>query len=57
MLDRGDVLAAAVRLLGFSTAAADFLVAHPTEIASLQIVRSCVEGNSYRLSRAVGDGA
>lgn len=35
VLDRGDVLAAAVLLLGFSTAAADFLVAHPTEIASL----------------------
>jgi len=35
LLMREDVLPAAVRLLGFSTAAADFFVAHPDELACL----------------------
>jgi glutamate-ammonia-ligase adenylyltransferase len=35
ILARDDVLPSAVRLLGFSTAAADFLVAHPGEAAAL----------------------
>jgi glutamate-ammonia-ligase adenylyltransferase len=39
-LAREDALAAAVRLLGFSTAAADFLVAHPEEVAIFTDVRS-----------------
>ncbi len=34
-LARDDVLRPAVRLLGFSTAAADFLVAHPEELGAL----------------------
>jgi glutamate-ammonia-ligase adenylyltransferase len=34
-LTRPDVLPVAARLLGFSTAAADFLVRHPEEVASL----------------------
>jgi len=34
-LAREDVLGVAVRLLGFSTAAADFLVAHPEEVGTL----------------------
>jgi glutamate-ammonia-ligase adenylyltransferase len=38
-LDRPDVLPVAARLLGFSTAAADFLVRHPDEVASLADVR------------------
>jgi glutamate-ammonia-ligase adenylyltransferase len=39
-LARQDVLPAAVRLLGFSTAAADFLVAHPEETVGLADVRA-----------------
>jgi glutamate-ammonia-ligase adenylyltransferase len=35
VLGREDVLAVAVRLLGFSTAATDFLVAHPDETRAL----------------------
>src|SRR2546425_2127392 len=35
LLDRSDVLAAAVPLLGFSTAAIDFFVANPPELAAL----------------------
>src|SRR5581483_2652264 len=35
LLMREDVLPAAVRLLGFSTAAADFFVAHPEELVCL----------------------
>ena len=34
-LARPEVLPVAVRLLGFSTAAADFLVRHPEEVATL----------------------
>ena len=34
-LDRPEVFPVAVRLLGFSTAAADFLVRHPEEVATL----------------------
>jgi glutamate-ammonia-ligase adenylyltransferase len=40
-LAREDVLPAAVRLLGFSTAAADFLVAHPEEAEALVGLRMC----------------
>ena len=39
VIARDDVLPVAVRLLGFSTAATDFLVAHPDEVASLADVR------------------
>ncbi len=39
-LAREEVLPVAVRLLGFSTAAADFLVAHPEEVGSLADVSS-----------------
>lgn len=39
ILAREDVLPFAVRLLGFSTAAADFLVAHPEETAALAELR------------------
>ncbi len=39
VLAREDVLPVAVRLLGFSTAAADFFVAHPEETGSLAEVR------------------
>ena len=35
VLGRDDVLPTAVRLLGFSTAAADFLVANPGETAAV----------------------
>ena len=38
-LARPEVLPVAVRLLGFSTAAADFLVRHPEEVATLADVR------------------
>ena len=38
-LTRPDVLPAAARLLGFSSAAADFLVAHPTEASALAGLR------------------
>ncbi len=38
-LAREDVLPTAVRVLGFSTAAADFLVAHPEETGALADVR------------------
>ena len=38
-LTRPEVLPVAVRLLGFSTAAADFLVRHPEEVATLADVR------------------
>ncbi|MGQ0670522.1 MAG: hypothetical protein ACT4PO_12750, partial [Actinomycetota bacterium] len=40
LLARADVLPNAVRLLGFSTAAADFLVAHPDETRSLADIGS-----------------
>lgn len=40
VLAREDVLAVAVRVLGFSTAAADFLVAHPEEIHVFTGVRA-----------------
>lgn len=40
VLAREDVLAVAVRVLGFSTAAADFLVAHPEEISVFADVRA-----------------
>jgi glutamate-ammonia-ligase adenylyltransferase len=43
-LAREDVLALAVRLLGFSTAAADFLVAHPEEVAVFADVRARTPG-------------
>jgi [glutamine synthetase] adenylyltransferase / [glutamine synthetase]-adenylyl-L-tyrosine phosphorylase len=39
-LTRPDVLPAAARLLGFSSAAADFLVAHPDEATALADLRS-----------------
>ena len=39
-LARPDVLPVAVRLLGFSTAAADLLVRHPEEVATLADVRA-----------------
>ena len=39
-LTRPDVLPAAARLLGFSSAAADFLVAHPDEASALAELRS-----------------
>jgi glutamate-ammonia-ligase adenylyltransferase len=39
-LEHEEVLAAAVRLLGFSTAATDFLVAHPEETVALADVRA-----------------
>ena len=39
-LGRATVLSTAVRLLGFSTAATDFLVAHPEEIDALVDVRA-----------------
>jgi glutamate-ammonia-ligase adenylyltransferase len=39
-LSRPEVLPVAVRLLGFSTAAADFLVRHPEEVAALADVRA-----------------
>lgn len=39
MLEREEVLPVAVRLLGFSTAATDFLVANPGEAAALSDVR------------------
>lgn len=39
ILEREDVLLAAVRLLGFSTAAADLLVRHPEETAALADLR------------------
>ncbi|HEX2090145.1 MAG TPA: bifunctional glutamine-synthetase adenylyltransferase/deadenyltransferase [Actinomycetota bacterium] len=35
LLSRPDIIPAAARLLGFSTAASDFFVAHPEELASL----------------------
>jgi glutamate-ammonia-ligase adenylyltransferase len=38
-LARPEVVPAAARLLGFSTAAADFFVAHPEELASLADIR------------------
>ena len=42
VLGRDDVLPLAVRLLGFSTATTDFLVAHPDEAqAFLQRRRAC----------------
>ena len=40
VLGRANVLQVAIRLLGFSTAAADFLVAHPDESAALSDVRA-----------------
>jgi glutamate-ammonia-ligase adenylyltransferase len=40
VLAREDVLAVAARLLGFSTAAADFLVRHPDETRTLEDVRT-----------------
>ena len=40
VLGREDVLPVAVRVLGFSTAAADFLVAHPDEAVALTDVRT-----------------
>lgn len=40
VLVRDDVLPVAVRLLGFSTAAADFFVAHPEEVDVLADVRA-----------------
>jgi glutamate-ammonia-ligase adenylyltransferase len=39
LLARADVLSVAVRLLGFSTAAADFFVAHPEEVGTLADLR------------------
>jgi glutamate-ammonia-ligase adenylyltransferase len=39
VLERADVLPVAVRLLGFSTAAADLLVRHPEETAALADLR------------------
>ena len=39
-LARPEVLPVAIRLLGFSTAAADFLVRHPEEVATFADVRS-----------------
>src|SRR5207253_1287617 len=38
-LERPEVIPAAARLLGFSTAAADFFTAHPEELASLAELR------------------
>jgi [glutamine synthetase] adenylyltransferase / [glutamine synthetase]-adenylyl-L-tyrosine phosphorylase len=35
LLERPDILAAAARLLGFSTASADFFLAHPEELEAL----------------------
>ena len=40
LLARPDVLSVAARLLGFSTAAADFFVRHPEEVATLADVAS-----------------
>jgi glutamate-ammonia-ligase adenylyltransferase len=40
VLEQEEVLSAAVRLLGFSSAAADFLVAHPEEVEALADVRA-----------------
>src|SRR3954454_16407532 len=39
VLERPEVLPVAARLLGYSTAAADFLVAHPEEARALEDVR------------------
>src|SRR3954454_14935492 len=39
VLERPEVLPAAARLLGYSTAAADFLVAHPEEAVALGDIR------------------
>src|SRR3954451_5343259 len=39
VLERPEVLPVAARLLGYSTAAADFLVAHPEEAVALEDVR------------------
>ena len=36
-LERPEIIPAAARLLGFSTAAADFFLAHPEELESLAI--------------------
>jgi glutamate-ammonia-ligase adenylyltransferase len=44
-LEDPQVFDAAVRLLGFSTAAADFLVAHPEETAALADVRARSRGD------------
>jgi hypothetical protein len=38
-LERPEIIPAAARLLGFSTAAADFFTAHPEELASLAELR------------------
>ena len=43
-LTRPDVLPAAARLLGFSSAAADFLVAHPDEASALDGLRPRTAG-------------
>jgi glutamate-ammonia-ligase adenylyltransferase len=43
-LTRPDVLPAAARLLGFSSAAADFLVAHPAEASALAELRPRTAG-------------
>ena len=47
-LAREDVLPVAVRLLGFSPAAADFLVAHPDEASSLTDVHARSRGELER---------
>ncbi|MGH2591345.1 MAG: hypothetical protein ACRDGW_11195, partial [Actinomycetota bacterium] len=54
MLAREDVLAVAVRLLGFSTAATDFLVAHPEETRALMDVRRRTRA---RLDRELAEDA
>ena len=48
LLARDDVLPVAVRLLGFSTAAADFLVANPAEAAVLADVHARTRGELDR---------
>src|SRR5690349_19276121 len=52
-LERPEVLGPATRLLGFSTAAADFYLAHPDELASLADVR--LRGLEELLAEANGE--
>jgi [glutamine synthetase] adenylyltransferase / [glutamine synthetase]-adenylyl-L-tyrosine phosphorylase len=58
LLERPEVFPAAARLLGFSTAAADFFVAHPEELASLGDVRlrsaAELEGEAAAAVEALG---
>jgi glutamate-ammonia-ligase adenylyltransferase len=62
LLARGDVLRGAVRLLGLSSAAADFLVAHPEEASLFADVRRRARGEldqevaTEAAERGVGEG-